>query len=546
MAAVPDPGQGIAAVSGDEPDERMDLPPVFRWGQVETKSIQPMQRYRNPDSGNSSYSSNANIIWYFETGGAAMLNTHEVYTTETMAITAANTDAGDTAQCMLDYNSDALIFQQQLTMNGSMVEDFNHLNMFCNVMDLTEGGSEYELNPNFHINIPVGAFAVTGPLAGPLAITPIYYGANNTVGLGPAGVTGFSQFNLCKSDNAWFGQSLYAPRQGSLLNTPQTVQIARHLKSFIAGIWSPQYLPLAFLNQIMITQLTENPLKCIRDVSYNTTTFVSPVVVPTWSYTLSNVRLHYTIVMVQDDIAAQIQKAYLKNSLPDFLHAIKTYTWQASTPIAATTNGNWTSMWTISATSADKLMFVFPRQGDFSRQESCSLSSFGGGFLYIQAKVNGQSIPANRIDTSNHAYEFYRQIAYSLGKDRFSTSNIPLPFNFASITGTASTGAAGALGLLTTPGVSNQDEWNALMGASAAANDAAVANRRQGCTIIVISLSDVRALSGQNIKGGVAIRGMNVSLEYQFSGAIGALNPYLFMMQDELLIYKGTTMATLQ
>jgi hypothetical protein len=65
-------------------------------------------------------------------------------------------------------------------------------------------------------------------------------------------------------------------------------------------------------------------------------------------------------------------------------------------------------------------------------------------------------------------------------------------------------------------------------------------------------------MSGQNIKGGVAIRGMNVTFEYQFPIAFtdqeavaqpaptAIYIPYLFALQDSLLIYKGTSIATLQ
>ena len=82
-----------------------------------------------------------------------------------------------------------------------------------------------------------------------------------------------------------------------------------------------------------------------------------------------------------------------------------------------------------------------------------------------------------------------------------------------------------------------------------AAASATIANRRQGTTVIMFSLADRLAMSGQNVKGGVAIRGMNVQLDYQFAAATPAaqiINPYLFAVQDSLLILNGTSVATLQ
>ena len=120
-------------------DERDKLPPMFQYGRVETISLASLQRYRAADSGNSSYAASSNIIFYYETGGAAFLNTQENYITGNITVTsgAAVTDDNN-AICRLDYNTDALFYEQQLQINGSLVEHLLNLNLYCNVIDLLE------------------------------------------------------------------------------------------------------------------------------------------------------------------------------------------------------------------------------------------------------------------------------------------------------------------------------------------------------------------------------------------------------------------------
>ena len=185
------------------------------------------------------------------------------------------------------------------------------------------------------------------------------------------------------------------------------------------------------------------------------------------------------------------------------------------------------------------------RNGDFTRQESASLSNFPGGLQYVQLKINGQGIPANRIETGFHAYEMYRQLAFAYGKQIYSTNNIPVD---DSILGSAVAGIYGTTGAnlgLAAPGQTTMDTWNQYQAASGAYAATAV-NKLQGCTVVVFSLADRKAMSGQNVKGGVAVRGMNVSLEYTLQATQAAYNLNLFAIQDALLILKGTSVATIQ
>ena len=205
-------------------------------------------------------------------------------------------------------------------------------------------------------------------------------------------------------------------------------------------------------------------------------------------------------------------------------------------------------MWTLSGTSFETLMIVFLRNGDFTIQSANSLSNFTGGLVNLQLKVNGQSILANRMELAYHPYEFYRQLAFGYGKKRFPSNNIPVNKVMTYAAGGV-VGAAGALCNAQYLGLSTQDQWNCGTEVLAAATDNTIANRRQGTTVIMFSLADRLAMSGQNVKGGVAIRGMNVQLDYQFAAATPAnqiINPYLFAVQDSLLILKGTSVATLQ
>ena len=76
-------------------------------------------------------------------------------------------------------------------------------------------------------------------------------------------------------DNPWYCQSSKQARLGApiynVLNGVAAaflyVDFAYHIKSFIIGTWAQQFFPLAFVNQIMLTLLTELSLKCLKDTS---------------------------------------------------------------------------------------------------------------------------------------------------------------------------------------------------------------------------------------------------------------------------------------
>lgn len=566
---------------------RDNLPPAFQYGRVETISIAPLQKYRSPDTGNGSYIQNQQIIFYLETGGAAFLNTNELYITFTCTVTAALSEVpvGTVLKCQLDYNTDAFFYESQLQVNGNLTEHLIYLNMFCNIVDTLENGTQSYVE---YIQAPVTQNVnITNNIPSTGVYTAVIdeYATNQQQ---------LYQGWYCISNPSlpWIGQHKSIPRQGAALmalannatNTTtgtsghtystiesgvnsNSVQLAYHIKSFQIGVWAKQFFPLAFVNQLQYTLITDTNLKVLKNTTYIPTyTGATPVNTDTvldqtdvqWSYSLSAIRLHYVLNMVQDEVASHVQKAYLQNSLPDFISSVRTYTWQQATPLATGTTSV-TSTFTLSGTSFDKLIFVHTRAGDFSLQMANSISSFVGGVQYFQVKVNGQCIPTNRIDTGAHSYELFRQLAYAYGSKNFNINNINTAAYAAPVQGTGyvgnngyiyplpdasdeSTGTADSVG----GGLCSPDEWNAPVLSVASSDDPTIDNRQQGCTIFVVSLSDVLSMAGQNVKGGIAIRGMNVFVDETFNPSTdAALNLHCFAVQDELLIMKGTSVAVL-
>ena len=259
--------------------------------------------------------------------------------------------------------------------------------------------------------------------------------------------------------------------------------------------------------------------------------------------------------MVQDSVAAAVQKAYLSNSLPDLMHSITTYTYQSAK--CETGSQEFALSFTFSGTSYEKFLFCFTRDADLNAINAATLSNFVGGIQYMLVTVNGQNFPALRYDTDKHVYELFRRTSYSYGQKQHNNNNVKLPSRFLQAAGGGTTAAVTATnGVVCRTGndlhigdynpyvgVSNPDSWNAPPAAFVNANYTA---RMQGCTVFVVSFSDKNVFKGENLKAGTAIRGSDTYINVSFAANIVcALTCHLFAIQDGILILKGTSAALL-
>jgi len=398
-------------------DEKLTKP--FQYGRIENMSFSSIQKWRSPDSGVGTYQPSSQMVFYLETGGAAFLNTQEIFLTFTFTPILSAAGTNNTSRCMLDFNTDALFSETQLQINGTLCEHLLHLNLYSNVISTLENKNEQLVTVELS-NADASRAVVLN--------TPTYLYTEPTY-----------QSALIDTDVSWFGGNQNFPRQGAILSAAN-YSMAYHLKSFVIGKWAKQYFPLAFVNQLMYTMILESATTALKDASY---TLATGVIVndATWSYSISNVRLNYTLTMVQDEVAASIQKAYLSNALPDLMHSGMTYTWQQSTTLALGAT-NPTVQFTLSGSAFEKLIFIIQRDGDTTRQYSASLSNFVGGFLYAQCKVNGQTLPQSRLETDLHPYNMFRLLGFAYGQEQYCNNNIPLSSTFTAIAATGNVGAA--------------------------------------------------------------------------------------------------------
>lgn len=492
-----------------------DLPPSLQFGRIENVSIAPISKNKTADTGNATYAANQQIIFYLETGGAAFLNTKETYLTFLFTPTVVAAGA-DTKICRLDPNSSSLFQSFQLQINGNIVEDLKYLNLYNGLLNTLEEGQETLSNSALAGNAAQNLFPI----------------------------------KTVSADNVWFGASSFYPRVGAPMTHATGYQLAYHIQSYIIGCWAKKFFPLAFINQLMFQLQTDLVTSALRNTSYTDANFGVAALadnVAAITYAITNLKLHYTVTMVQDSLAAAVQKAYLSNSLPDLIHSSSTYMWQKSSTF---TSQNMSIPFTLSATSVSELYFVILRDNDWTTQSAASCTNFVGGLSYVQLKVNGQPIPANRIDTTTGAYEMYRQLAFGYGKQRYKNNQIILPSIIPS-TGVGVSAAAAFLNNPTQPetaGLIPTDQWNGpVLTYNDAANDnTAYRDREQGCTVLSFSLSDKAMLEGWNTKSPIAIRGQNIQLDLQFTAAITpSLNVTMFALIDTLLIMKGTSISVI-
>ena len=111
------------------------------------------------------------------------------------------------------------------------------------------------------------------------------------------------------------------------------------------------FFPLQFINQILISLTTEKALYCIRNTSYLTAdeTVSANINNTAWAYTLADIVLHYTVVVMRGTVAQSADKAYLANGLPDLMHSISTYNFQFQPVVTGTSKA--TFDFTLSGTS---------------------------------------------------------------------------------------------------------------------------------------------------------------------------------------------------
>ena len=68
----------------DIANARNDLHLALEYGRIESASVAPLHRTKLQDSGNATIKEKNSLLFYLETGGAAFLDTSEVYLTFTL------------------------------------------------------------------------------------------------------------------------------------------------------------------------------------------------------------------------------------------------------------------------------------------------------------------------------------------------------------------------------------------------------------------------------------------------------------------------------
>lgn len=593
-------------------DNRDELPHVMQYGTVDTISFSNVQKYKMPDSGNKSYLANDEIEFYLETGGAQFLDTQDTYLSFTFTVTKSATVSTD--QCMLDYNTDAIFYEGKVYINGELNEKLTRLNMFSNITDFLNNKSKHLVAVNYGVRADTVAtraalgYSLDNDTTHTVAVSNAAYvdltvviAASNADGtasvvngqslnvdqLGAFNVTstaaqlqaaatptvaladvanptsnqliGDPLFEGCiiKHDVTWIGGHRKLPRNGMPLTTATSYQFIWQPKSFYIGKWASKFFPLAFVKQLKYQLKLDLDKQVLTDISY-TTASGALATGPSWTYAMSNTILNYTTVIVQKEMAAAIERAYIKNSLPHFLLSNTTYDYFTSQTFTTT---NLTYTFNLNAASYESLIFAIIRDSDWTVQYGRPLSSYNGGITQFQCKINGQMIPQNRMYTDTRLYELYRQLFNVTGRNDTCNNYIKLPSNYQSgnnlgignnttyypqlthIVANNTGGTTAATGLTEINGIVQVDEFNAPVLADGGANTDT--GRRQGCTLMAVNLSNKRLCKDQNIKSGVAISGTQVELQVQFVAVNANCTVHCFAIKDTIVKYDGLQISTI-
>lgn len=485
-----------------------------------------------------------NIIDTVRNGGEYNTNVIQYQTqVDTAATTSTTTAPTATSVVTITSMGNAQIGQDTMLSTSQFV--------------LAAGGNAYVQGPSASIGYEVTGGIITVATTNTVPVT------TSTTALTRAYDYQFRVYPT-KHFNNWIGQSSDIPRQGRPFvessvaqaagagTVTASYQLIHHVKSgFIGKCAKSKYFPLAFVTKLYYSAMLETALKAIKDTSFVLAGGGASLTQITWDYNISNVRINYTLSSPKGEVLQVIKQAYLKNALPDLLWSYRAWNWRPSDSMIPSGSTTGSSRFVFEAGVYDQLYFVLLRNGDFSKQEAASISSFYGGFKNVQCVINNnKSIPYNRIDTGMNAYEMYRNLISSNGFTTYNNTNIRLPSTFAPSTTVGDVGGNG--GLISVnyyensvntaknqpgAGICVPDYWNS-QALLLVDYDNTNTNRTQGCTILSFALGD--PLVGEMQDYGIELQEMAVELRWTFSSATLAPQQfYCFARQIKQLAIQG-------
>ena len=495
------------------------LPDVLRYGTSREIQVGVTQKQRIPDIGNTTYAPQQQIIFKPEYGpqNQYFLDVHEAYLTYNMNVSTPTSPNLNVAH--LDYCTDALFSKLEIQMGQNIVENnmrYNKFSMLWN--DIANFSTPFTVASS--TSTVMTQYTPSGTVTGGATFTGT-----------PATLTATSTTSSClgKPTDIYYGKDPTKIRTGLGMITGTTYNLAWHLKSFILGKWADKFFPLFAAPMTTITLYTEVASTAL----VNPCTPVNANALATeFSYSMSNVKLHYTLLSMDENIRNLVGNAYISTSLIDVMNSTIAY-YHTSQPLQQGQN-NFLQTFQLPFTSLKQLIIVFERNVDNTNTNNYSLTNHIGGLQKLQARVGNINLPVIQMDLDNHPYEFYRSLAYGMGEPNFTNANFPvsmsvdtttgIPFNSCLVNNVDSyprcyVGNPITNNTLPTGGgyvqqytASPSDFWNARC-------DAIFGSR--GNTIWLVNLEDANLFDNHHQRGGLDVSGgKNITFEFLFFEAL--------------------------
>lgn len=414
---------------------RDKLPTVLKYGTARELIMGVKQKYRLPDIGANSYQPTDCITFKPEygVGNQYFLDTNEIY----MDFQLMPTDSGSNpgySLLYLDYCTDALFEKLCIQMGSTQVEElleYNRFMMFWN--DYCNMATPYICSTTttstaatmyLHENTTSGVAT---------AINTTSTVSGDTVTSFTPTITSVSSSFVSNPNDQFFGKDPTKRRTGLAMVSGTTYNLAWHLKSFIFGKWSDNLFPLFMSPMINIELYLDNCAQsCISPMTpYNQITTTTNNVTSTasyastnWSYDISTVKLHYTLLTMSNETRGLVGTAYTSSNMFDIMNSTILYQYMATSINSAITRQQLQLQ--IPIKSLKQIITILQRNNDENSFSEYSLTNNIGNITKVQTTIGSIKRPEIEATIQYRPYELYRTLAQGLGEPNYSNGNFPM------------------------------------------------------------------------------------------------------------------------
>jgi hypothetical protein len=413
-----------------------------------------------------------------------------------------------------DYNSEALIAESNLYINGTQIYNLKELHRI-----------------NMILEGYYGAFPYVGSIADQLALS-----GTNATGTSVVQATNCSNINLSKNTNGFFGQ-MHSKRRsgipmyafGTYLGTGSKAiyyALAHRYPDFIIGKYAKKFVWLDALKSIHYRMTLEQGYNCLvqtHDSSAGASTLTLGTIVGTpsstyidnaISYTIDQYRVFTKLVTVTGGQLNQLlQEAYVETSIPQIIQSATSYL-HLLQPLTASSG----SIQINAVVRGLKTIIVTFNRTNDNNVYNYYLTNNVGGFYNLQCYIRNNLLPMSKYDYSQYPYDEYsRHHGFALGEPQFSSNNdscLPLDTVPQYTNSTGVDGVNAGWGAFQAPANGKQsDTWNTV---------ADVYNWSRTNTVLQWTNDDPNLYDHEFQEAKIDIETSDIRIDYNMSFGVGA------------------------